>query len=53
MAFGDKVRISSRADAFVFLPYGDSMINSLSDVIFASLGFVVASLLPKNRFWLL
>jgi hypothetical protein len=31
--------------------YGDSMINSLSDVIFASLGFVVASFLPKSRFW--
>ena len=32
--------------------YGDSMINSLSDVIFASLGFVAASLLPaRPRFW--
>lgn len=32
--------------------YGDSMINSVSDVIFASLGFVVASFLPRRRFWL-
>lgn len=36
--------------------YGDSMINSLSDVIFASLGFVVTSRLPslataRGRFW--
>jgi hypothetical protein len=32
--------------------YGDSMINSLSDVIFASLGFVAASYFPKDRFWI-
>lgn len=32
--------------------YGDSMLNSISDVIFASLGFVVASLFPaRPRFW--
>ncbi len=31
--------------------FGDSMINSLSDVIFASLGFVAASFIPKRRFW--
>jgi hypothetical protein len=32
--------------------YGDSMLNSVSDVIFAALGFVVTSLFPKDRFWL-
>lgn len=32
--------------------YGDSMINSTSDVIFAALGFVVTSFLPRDRFWL-
>lgn len=32
--------------------YGDSMLNSSSDVLFASLGFVVASLLPAKHFWL-
>jgi hypothetical protein len=36
--------------------YGDSMINSLSDVMFATLGFFVTSLLPslataRPRFW--
>ena len=36
--------------------YGDSLINSLSDVIFAALGFLVASALPSlrtqpPRFW--
>lgn len=33
--------------------YGDSILNSTSDVLFASLGFVVASLLPaRPRFWI-
>ena len=32
--------------------YGDSMLNSMSDVLFATLGFVATSYLPKHRFWL-
>ncbi len=33
--------------------YGDSVINSVSDVMFASLGFVAASFFPaRPRFWL-
>ncbi len=33
--------------------YGDSVLNSVSDVLFASLGFVAASLFPaRPRFWL-
>lgn len=37
--------------------YGDSMINSLSDVLFASLGFVVTARFPsletdRRRFWI-
>ena len=33
--------------------YGDSILNSTSDVLFASLGFVAASFLPtRPRFWL-
>lgn len=32
--------------------YGDSILNSTSDVVFATLGFVVASLFPaRPRFW--
>ena len=31
--------------------YGDSILNSTSDVLFASLGFVAASLVPRARFW--
>ena len=33
--------------------YGDSILNSTSDVLFASLGFVAASFLPaRPKFWL-
>lgn len=32
--------------------YGDSMLNSVSDVLFAALGFVATSMLPKDRFWM-
>jgi hypothetical protein len=31
--------------------YGDSIINSSSDVLFASLGFLAASMVPRARFW--
>jgi len=32
--------------------YGDSMLNSVSDVLFAALGFVATSMLPKDGFWM-
>jgi hypothetical protein len=43
----DRYRTATISSGYV----GDSILNSVSDVLFATSGFVVASLLPRARFW--